>query len=138
MNQFRLDRCIETLDDRVVPTVGSATHAADHSVVPEQLLESLAGVLTSTIGMVKNSTTWLTASKCHSERVEHESFLEALAQGPAHDSTRAKIKNDGEIQPSFQRIDVRVSSPGESHPQALAEPDVNLSAHPAPITEPPP
>jgi hypothetical protein len=26
-----------------------------------------------------------------------------------------------------------VSSPGESHPQALAEPDVNLSAHPAPI-----
>jgi hypothetical protein len=26
-----------------------------------------------------------------------------------------------------------VSSPGESHPQALSEPDVNLSAHPAPI-----
>ena len=27
--------------------------------------------------------------------------------------------------------------PGESHPQALAEPDVNLSAHPAPITHRP-
>jgi hypothetical protein len=26
-----------------------------------------------------------------------------------------------------------VSSPRESHPQALAEPDVNLSIHPAPI-----
>ena len=29
-----------------------------------------------------------------------------------------------------------VSRPGESHPQALSEPDVNLSAHPAPITQP--
>jgi hypothetical protein len=29
-----------------------------------------------------------------------------------------------------------VSSPEESHPRALAEPDVNLSAHPAPIIEP--
>lgn len=32
--------------------------------------------------------------------------------------------------------DVAVSSPGESHPQALSEPDVNLSAHPAPIIQP--
>ncbi len=30
----------------------------------------------------------------------------------------------------------RVSSPRESHPQALSEPDVNLSAHPAPIIQP--
>jgi hypothetical protein len=32
--------------------------------------------------------------------------------------------------------DHKVSSPGDSHPQALSEPDVNLSAHPAPITQP--
>ena len=32
--------------------------------------------------------------------------------------------------------DHKVSSPGESHPQALSEPDVNLSAHPAPIIQP--
>ena len=31
--------------------------------------------------------------------------------------------------------DVRLSSPGESHPEPLAEPDVNLSAHPAPIKQ---
>jgi hypothetical protein len=30
-----------------------------------------------------------------------------------------------------------VSSPGESHPQALSEPDMNLSAHPAPIIQRP-
>jgi hypothetical protein len=29
-----------------------------------------------------------------------------------------------------------VSSPGEFHPQALPDPDVNLSAHPAPIDQP--
>ena len=29
-----------------------------------------------------------------------------------------------------------VSSPGESHPQALSEPDLNLSTHPAPIIQP--
>ena len=28
------------------------------------------------------------------------------------------------------------SSPGESHPQALTDPDVNLSVHPAPIVQP--
>ena len=28
------------------------------------------------------------------------------------------------------------SRPGESHPQALTEPDVNVSAHPAPIVQP--
>ncbi len=36
---------------------------------------------------------------------------------------RAILRNDG------------VSSPGELHPEALAEPDVNLSAHPAPIKQ---
>jgi hypothetical protein len=30
------------------------------------------------------------------------------------------------------------SRPGESHPQALTDPDVNVSAHPAPTVQPPP
>jgi len=33
-------------------------------------------------------------------------------------------------------IDVAVSGPREFHPRALSEPDVNLSAHPAPIIQP--
>ena len=37
--------------------------------------------------------------------------------------------------PSAARTHMRVSSPGELHPEALAEPDVNLSAHPAPIKQ---
>ena len=31
---------------------------------------------------------------------------------------------------------LRSSSPGELHPQALTDPDVNVSAHPAPTVEP--
>ena len=31
---------------------------------------------------------------------------------------------------------VESSSPVESHPQALTDPDVSLSAHPAPIVQP--
>ena len=33
-------------------------------------------------------------------------------------------------------VDAESSSPGELHPQALTEPDVNLSAHPAPMDQP--
>jgi hypothetical protein len=37
---------------------------------------------------------------------------------------------------TVKRFDARVSSPEELHPQALSEPDLNLSAHPAPIIQP--
>ena len=33
-------------------------------------------------------------------------------------------------------MEVGLSRPGELHPQPLAEPDVNVSAHPAPIIQP--
>lgn len=39
----------------------------------------------------------------------------------------------GQWQPSAK---LRVSNPRESHPKALAEPDVNLSTHTAPIIQP--
>jgi hypothetical protein len=34
------------------------------------------------------------------------------------------------------KVGVLVSSPGEFHPQALSEPDLRLSPHPAPIIQP--
>jgi MoxR-like ATPase len=38
--------------------------------------------------------------------------------------------------PASERGNVRLSRPGELHPQPLREPDVNPSAHPAPTTQP--
>jgi hypothetical protein len=37
-----------------------------------------------------------------------------------------------------ERMIKQSSRPGESHPQALTEPDVNVSAHPALTVQPPP
>ena len=36
----------------------------------------------------------------------------------------------------FNSVIRPVSSPGEFHPQALSEPDLRLSPHPAPIIQP--
>ena len=53
---------------------------------------------------------------------------------PADDLAAVEVEDQVEIeeQPPRRSRQVGVSSPRESHPQALAEPDVNLSAHPAP------
>ena len=55
---------------------------------------------------------------------------------PADASARKSIEDDRQINELALQPDVWVSRPGESHPWPLAEPDVNLSAHPAPIIQP--
>jgi len=57
---------------------------------------------------------------------------------PAHDVTAEKIQREVEIVPLsvIVSLQTRASSPEGLHLQALAEPDVNLSAHPAPILQP--
>ena len=53
----------------------------------------------------------------------------------AHDLVQAAQRHVG-VAPPAQ--DHEVSRAGESHPRALAEPDVRLSPHPAPIVQPRP
>ena len=57
---------------------------------------------------------------------------------PANDEAAKDVQNEVEAEPGSLRgpSELGVSGPEESHLRALAEPDVNLSAHPAPITEP--
>ena len=63
----------------------------------------------------------------------------AANKHPTYDETAEDIKHYQESEPlaAIGAAKLGVSSAGESHPRALAEPDVNFSAHPAPITEPP-
>ncbi len=63
----------------------------------------------------------------------------ACFQAPRDDVPAKHVEHDVEmiICPLLRTKQLGVSSPRESHPRSLAEPDVNLSAHPAPITEPP-
>ena len=58
-----------------------------------------------------------------------------LAQ-PDVDERTETINGAIEVTPSAIHFDVRVSRPEEFHLRPLAEPDVNLSAHPAPIFQP--
>ena len=43
-----------------------------------------------------------------------------------------------EVHPLASDFDVRSSGPGEFHPQALTDPDVSVSTHPAPTVQPVP
>jgi hypothetical protein len=45
------------------------------------------------------------------------------------------VQERAEIVERAAQVEVALSRPGEFHPQPLREPDVNLSAHPAPITQ---
>ncbi len=73
----------------------------------------------------------------HVKRIEDELRTEMRGHCPTYDATTVDVEHDRNEQETTPRWNVGVSSPRESHPRALAEPDVNLSAHPAPIIEPP-
>ena len=53
----------------------------------------------------------------------------------SNDSSLTITRNYLEFNQEIMRL-VPVSSPGGFHPQALSEPDLNLSIHPAPIIQP--
>ena len=60
---------------------------------------------------------------------------------PHHENGKKESFNPAKIAPTNAQSHTVVrgdesSSPGESHPQALPEPDVNLSIHPALIAQP--
>ena len=78
------------------------------------------------------------------ERVAQELTLSRMSHatlGTIYHQTETLLQEAlHRIEYSFARplaanINVASSSPGELHPQALTEPDVNLSAHPAPIVQ---
>jgi hypothetical protein len=69
------------------------------------------------------------------KRVEHEVSPHRTAHPPTHDAPGKDVDDEGEVDKALPCRDVRVSRPWEYHPRPLSEPDVNLSAHPAPIIQ---
>jgi hypothetical protein len=78
----------------------------------------------------------LSGLKRHVESVEHDAGLQIGREGPSDDPTRPGVENDREVEKAGQRRQEGVSRPKEFRLRPLAEPDVNLSAHPAPIIHP--
>src|SRR5450755_711173 len=112
MNKFRLNCCIKTLDNCIIPAVAFAAHAARHAMIFEQLLKRFAGVLTTAIGMMQYAATRLSSKQRHAQRIENERFLKALAHRSTDYAPRTEVENYGEIEPSFHSVDIRyVRSP---------------------------
>ena len=61
----------------------------------------------------------------------------ALAPYVAQDGGWDEVEEQRVHARRFAAHEYRVSRPGESHPRALAEPYMNVSAHTAPIIQPP-
>src|SRR5689334_20565530 len=74
--------------------------------------------------------------QCHVQSIEHQLFGKCRGHGPADNATAICIEHHREIQKAGPCRNVGVSRPKEFHLRPLAEPDVNLSAHPAPTIQP--
>src|SRR5271157_5823609 len=70
------------------------------------------------------------------ERGNGEPGVDRAADRVAHYATRPSVENRCQIDEASGDRDIGVSRPKEFHLRPLAEPDVNLSAHPAPIIHP--
>src|SRR5271169_2209959 len=79
---------------------------------------------------------WLSGHERHVESVEHDAGLQIGREGPSDDPARPGVENDREVEKAGQRRQEGVSRPKEFHLRPLSEPDVSLSAHPAPIIHP--
>jgi hypothetical protein len=70
------------------------------------------------------------------ERVQAEINLQADRHPPGKNPPAEPVHHRRQVEKAASHRNVGVSRPEEFHPRALAELDVNLSAHPAPIIRP--
>ena len=70
------------------------------------------------------------------QRIQNEVGLHRTAHAPAHNASGKDVDDEGYIKPALPGRDIGVSRPQEFHLRPLAEPDVSLSTHPAPIIQP--
>jgi hypothetical protein len=68
--------------------------------------------------------------------IEDEASIGRAGHPPADDPPGVAIDHEGNVDKALPRRDIWVSRPEEFHLRPLAEPDVNLSVHPAPIIPP--
>ena len=66
-----LQRGKPTLNRRIVVTISFTTHAGDHSVNGERILEISTGILAAAIRMENETRRWLTRTYCHIESGQH-------------------------------------------------------------------
>ena len=68
--------------------------------------------------------------------IEDEVRMRRPRHPPADDAAGEDVDDEGHVDEALPGRHVGVSRPEELHLRPLSEPDVNLSAHPAPIIQP--
>ena len=76
---------------------------------------------------------WIAGADGSLECSNSEPCIDRAADGVTYDATGPSIEDRSQVHKAGRDCDIGVSRPEEFHLRPLAEPDVNLSAHPAPI-----
>ena len=97
MHQLFLERGKEALGHRIVPAISLAAHAADDSMLRQQLLVLLAGILDAAVRMVDQSARWLTVRQRHLEGIQREPALQTLTHRPADHPAREQVQDYRQI-----------------------------------------
>ena len=125
------DRPPQSFNEYVVLASATAIHADGNPVVLERLGEIVAGKLCPLV-RVEDLRHTISAQRLI-EGMYAEIRLQGMGKPPGQDSTTVPVHDNAKIHKSPGHGAIGVSSPEESHLQALSEPGVNLSAHRAPI-----
>src|SRR5260370_40305303 len=91
---------VEALGHRVVEAIAAAAHRLNQARFANASAVGQAGVLAALIG-VSDGALGLAAADRHLEGLDHQLGVEASAHGPAGDSTREDVEDDGQVEPAL-------------------------------------
>jgi hypothetical protein len=120
LDSFLLQAAEEGLGDGIVPAIALPAHTRFEMVRTAESTPRVAAEPGSLIG-VNQATAWPPATYGHQHRIENKLAMNGGLSGPADDEAREQIHDDGQIEPSLPRADVR----GVGDPAALGFVAVN-------------
>ena len=101
MNQLRFERTEETFYRRIVVAIAATTHAGRDVVVGQQRLESIAGVLATTVTVMYQWAHRLSLMQRHLQRGTDQLLCHSCIHRPANDTPREQVQDNRQIEPSF-------------------------------------
>ena len=99
---LRLEGREEARHRRVVPDFASSAHPARNTLLSEQALELLAGVL-AVIRVMQHFSGLAATPERHRQRVCYELRLHLLMLRPANRAAREQVDDGGKVQPTLLR-----------------------------------
>ena len=135
VDQLRFDDAEKGFGHGIIPAVTFTAHALNETMLYQHLSKILAGILNAAIRVDDQPGTRTTITDAASKGRKHHFSAQRTTQRPADHHAGEQVNKDRQVKPATRCGNVRLSRPRGFHPQPLREPDVNLSAHPAPTTQ---